>query len=76
VHGDTLWNTAVIIGNKGNIIGKHRKARCAALRGRAPGLRAACLVCLSDQVMWAHCPRGSHQQLANDKADTVGAPLL
>ncbi|KAK9827961.1 hypothetical protein WJX81_001495 [Elliptochloris bilobata] len=24
-HGETLWNTAVIIGNKGNIIGKHRK---------------------------------------------------
>ena len=26
-HGETLWNTAVIIGNKGNIIGKHRKVR-------------------------------------------------
>ncbi|KAK8658449.1 hypothetical protein V6N13_036655 [Hibiscus sabdariffa] len=24
-HGETLWNTAVIIGNNGNIIGKHRK---------------------------------------------------
>ncbi|CAI7812544.1 unnamed protein product [Closterium sp. NIES-53] len=24
-HGDTVWNTAVIVGNKGNIIGKHRK---------------------------------------------------
>lgn len=24
-HGDTIWNTAVIIGNHGNIIGKHRK---------------------------------------------------
>ncbi|KAB2634718.1 beta-ureidopropionase [Pyrus ussuriensis x Pyrus communis] len=24
-HGETLWNTAVIIGNTGNIIGKHRK---------------------------------------------------
>lgn len=24
-HGSTLWNTAVIIGNHGNIIGKHRK---------------------------------------------------
>lgn len=24
-HGDTLWNTAVVIGNNGNIIGKHRK---------------------------------------------------
>lgn len=25
VHGETIWNTAVIIGNHGNIIGKHRK---------------------------------------------------
>lgn len=24
-HGETLWNTAVIIGNHGNVIGKHRK---------------------------------------------------
>jgi len=24
-HGDTIWNTAVVIGNKGNYIGKHRK---------------------------------------------------
>ncbi|CAK9141665.1 unnamed protein product [Ilex paraguariensis] len=24
-HGETLWNTAVIIGNHGNILGKHRK---------------------------------------------------
>ncbi|CAN8251664.1 unnamed protein product [Cochlearia groenlandica] len=24
-HGEVLWNTAVIIGNNGNIIGKHRK---------------------------------------------------
>ncbi|KAK9677410.1 hypothetical protein RND81_11G141500 [Saponaria officinalis] len=25
IHGETIWNTAVIIGNHGNIIGKHRK---------------------------------------------------
>lgn len=24
-HGDTIWNTAVVIGNHGNIIGIHRK---------------------------------------------------
>ena len=24
-HGDTLWNTAVVVGNRGNILGKHRK---------------------------------------------------
>ncbi|KAK1359176.1 putative beta-ureidopropionase [Heracleum sosnowskyi] len=24
-HGETMWNTAVVIGNHGNIIGKHRK---------------------------------------------------
>lgn len=26
-HGETIWNTAVIIGNHGNIIGKHRKVK-------------------------------------------------
>lgn len=26
-HGEVLWNTAVIIGNNGNIIGKHRKVK-------------------------------------------------
>eukprot|EP00955_Chlamydomonas_euryale_P025584 270047-Chlamydomonas_euryale.AAC.2 len=24
-HGDVVWNTAVVIGNNGNVIGKHRK---------------------------------------------------
>jgi beta-ureidopropionase len=24
-HSDVLWNTAVVIGNQGNVIGKHRK---------------------------------------------------
>lgn len=24
-HGDVLWNTAVVVGNSGNVIGKHRK---------------------------------------------------
>lgn len=24
-HNDTIWNTAVVIGNRGNVIGKHRK---------------------------------------------------
>ena len=24
-HGGTIWNTAVVIGNNGNFIGKHRK---------------------------------------------------
>jgi beta-ureidopropionase len=25
VHSDTIWNTVVVIGNNGNVIGKHRK---------------------------------------------------
>lgn len=29
-HGETIWNTAVIIGNNGNIIGIHRKV-CTSL---------------------------------------------
>ncbi|XP_055387491.1 beta-ureidopropionase-like [Condylostylus longicornis] len=24
-HGDTIWNTAVVISNRGNVLGKHRK---------------------------------------------------
>lgn len=24
-HGETVWNTAVVISNSGNVIGKHRK---------------------------------------------------
>lgn len=24
-HGDTIWNTAVVVGNNGNVVGKHRK---------------------------------------------------
>lgn len=24
-HGETVWNTAVVVGNRGNVIGKHRK---------------------------------------------------
>lgn len=24
-HGEVIWNTAVVIGNHGNVIGKHRK---------------------------------------------------
>lgn len=29
-HNDTVWNTAVVIGHNGNIIGKHRKVRSCA----------------------------------------------
>lgn len=29
IHGETIWNTAVVIGNNGNIIGKHRKVTCS-----------------------------------------------
>jgi beta-ureidopropionase len=25
INGDTVWNTAVVIGNKGDVIGIHRK---------------------------------------------------
>lgn len=26
-HGETIWNTAVVVGSNGNVIGKHRKVR-------------------------------------------------
>jgi beta-ureidopropionase len=34
-HGETIWNTAVIIGNNGNIIGIHRKV-CTSLHVSFP----------------------------------------
>lgn len=27
-HGETIWNTAVVIGHRGNVLGKHRKVCC------------------------------------------------
>lgn len=27
-HGETIWNTAVVIGHTGNVLGKHRKVWC------------------------------------------------
>ena len=44
-HGETIWNTAVVIGNNGNVIGKHRKVgHVAALPphtcGNPGGLRS------------------------------------
>ncbi len=29
-HGDVIWNTAVVVGNNGNVIGKHRKVSAEA----------------------------------------------
>jgi beta-ureidopropionase len=29
-HGEIIWNTVVVIGNNGNIIGIHRKVRTSA----------------------------------------------
>lgn len=46
-HGDTIWNTAVVVGHTGNVIGKHRKVRrpvCCLLGGR--------------QLCSAHCGHG------------------
>jgi hypothetical protein len=36
-HGDVVWNTAVVVGNHGNIIGKHRKV-CWLLACRSPDI--------------------------------------
>lgn len=42
-HSDIMWNTTVVIGHAGNIIGKHRKvcgarvgAACLHVAGQAP----------------------------------------
>ena len=34
-HGDSIWNTAVVIGHTGNVIGKHRKVGLEARGGGA-----------------------------------------
>jgi beta-ureidopropionase len=38
-HQDTIWNTAVVIGNNGNVIGKHRKVRFMIGRAQDGGKR-------------------------------------
>ena len=38
-HGETIWNTAVVIGHMGNVIGKHRKVEHC----NAPV--ASCILC-------------------------------
>ena len=40
-HGETIWNTAVVIGHMGNVIGKHRKV-----------ISVSCL-----QIIWMHASR-------------------
>jgi hypothetical protein len=40
-HGDTIWNAAVVIGNNGNVIGKHRKVSWEGGRTLRTGWLAA-----------------------------------
>lgn len=30
-HGETIWNTVVVVGNHGNIIGNHRKVNSGVI---------------------------------------------
>lgn len=43
-HGETIWNTAVVIGNNGNMIGKHRKV----------GAEVACCSSSTNGCGWLH----------------------
>jgi hypothetical protein len=52
-HGETIWNTAVVIGNNGNVIGKHRKVWIS--RGReGVGWVAALKITTCDHVTPDH----------------------
>lgn len=44
-HRETIWNTAVVIGNNGNVIGKHRKVGLG-------GLAAVAALCCSSCSSW------------------------
>lgn len=46
-HGEIIWNTAVIIGNNGNIIGKHRKVSASCY---TPGISVLILAFIT----WMH----------------------
>jgi hypothetical protein len=51
-HAGTIWNTAVVVGNNGNVIGKHRKVRTMMLKGLLP------LVVVVSMGGWAGHLRG------------------
>lgn len=52
-HGDTIWNTAVVIGNNGNVIGKHRKVPRGAAGGAGQGGAALLCWCAVRRVLEA-----------------------
>ena len=49
-HGETIWNTAVVIGNHGNIIGKHRKVN-RVVKSAVMLLGFISLVCFSFEIL-------------------------
>lgn len=54
-HGGVLWNTAVVIGNNGNVIGKHRKNHIPRVGdfNERWGNKAVLLAALAGAVLWA-----------------------
>ena len=55
-HGETVWNTAVVIGNNGNIIGIHRKV-CASLYLSCPPFSRKTLAVFNHTLLQNHIPR-------------------
>lgn len=51
-HGDVLWNTAVVIGHRGNVIGTHRKV-CLLL----PSFLCSMEWCLGSGLECGACPK-------------------
>lgn len=49
-HGETIWNTAVVIGNNGNVIGKHRKVGVEAALLGAHGCNRSLFVDVTQDI--------------------------
>lgn len=61
-HGETIWNTAIVIGNHGNIIGKHRKVQFPSNNiffffVYYLSINISALVCFSCDCYQNHIPR-------------------
>ena len=53
-HGETVWNTAVVISNSGNVIGKHRKNHIP----RVGDFNGECLSCWDVSKHQGPCTKG------------------
>lgn len=75
-HGETLWNTCVVIGNRGNIIGKHRKVTLSMVLTftMLSPIRSLCIVFFNLQN---HIPRvGDFNESTYYMEGSTGHPVF